>query len=143
MTEAAIEVVREVELARPAAEVWALIGPFGALADWLPVLESCEIAQVQGRLHRHLRTIDGEALLEELVAHDDAGMTYTYDLLDGPLPVDNYRSTLRVVPAGHRCRVVWTSRFDPAADVGEHDAARIIEGIYEAGLGALVDRFRG
>lgn len=143
MAEGAVEVVREVELSRPADEVWSLIGPFGALAQWLPILESCETAEVQGKLHRHLRTIDGGALLEELVSHDDAGMSYTYDILESPLPVDNYRSTVSVRSNGPGCRVTWRSTFDPAGDASEHDAAQVIEGIYETGLTALADRFRG
>ena len=43
---------------------------------------------------------DGAMIVEELVAWDDDAMSYTYTAVEGPLPVDNYESTITVTEAG-------------------------------------------
>lgn len=142
MADEGIEVVREVDLAAPPKDVWAAIGDFGRIEAWLPIVKSCEEVHEDGKIRRHLRTTDDAAILEELVVHHEAGMSYSYTILESPLPVENYQSTLAVTPLGEGSRVSWRARFDPAQDVPEHEAARVIEGIYETGLDALTERFK-
>ena len=128
-------VERWIDLPAPAAEVWALIGPFGAIADWHPAVADAEIVDLEGETHRHLTLADGEKLLERLVEEGDH--LYRYEIVEGPLPVEEYRATLTCFSEGSGCRVFWSSTFeseDPAADA-------LIAGIYEAGLEALQRRF--
>ena len=77
-----------------ADEVWHLIGGFGSLPDWLPYIAKSELSE-GGRV-RHLASPDGSAIIERLVAFNDAKRSYSYAILQSPFPVTNYVSTLSV-----------------------------------------------
>jgi hypothetical protein len=130
-------VERWIDLPAKAETVWALIGPFGGLAAWHPSVSACRVIEVEGETHRHLTLADEEHMLERLTEHGPHH--YRYEILEGPLPVENYRATLTCFEEPGGCRVFWSSTFD--ADDPEAD--HMVAGIYEAGLRALQDRFGG
>ena len=113
-----------------ADEVWSVIGDFHRLAEWHPALER-QTAEGDVRNH-HVR--GGGTIVERLIGEDER--SYAYEIVSGPLPVENYRSVLAVAPAEGGSVVVWTSTFEPTAD----GAAKAIAGIYETGLSALTQR---
>lgn len=128
-------------LSASAADVWQAIGDFGDLADWHPVVVTSTIETRGEDTVRVVNISGGGVLTEKQEAHDDSTMTQSYSILDGPLPVSDYHSTIKVT-AGENgtCTVDWTGRFN--AD-GADDAAatKIVSGIYTAGLSALKKRF--
>ena len=130
-------VERWIDLPEKAETVWAVIGPFGAIGDWHPWVESCQVLEVEGETHRHLTLVDGEHVLERLTEHGPH--LHRYEILEGPLPVENYRATLTCFAEEGGCRVFWSSTFD--ADDPEAD--RMVAWIYESGLKALQERFGG
>ncbi|MBO0876501.1 MAG: SRPBCC family protein, partial [Pseudonocardia sp.] len=83
---------------------------------------------------------------EILLVLDDDDRSYTYAFTDsGPFPVRSYKSTIRVAPitSTGQAFVEWWSWFDSDA---EHEAELIdtyANGVYAAGIGALVKRFGG
>ena len=131
----AVEVRRAVDVAAPPDEVWQAVGEFCSIADWHPMIASC-VREEEGTAElRVLMTEDQKMLREELIQHSDEERSYRYGILDSPLPVTGYVSTLSVVPAdreGHSV-VIWRSRFT-AQGVPDTEAAAIIAGIYETGL---------
>jgi hypothetical protein len=131
-----ITVKRSAHLAADAASVWRRIGDFARLDAWHPAVAACTLEAGGGDPVRKLTTVDGVVLRERLVAASDADMTYSYAILDGPLPVADYQATLSVAPIGGGSVVVWTSTFR-ASGASDAKAAGVIGGIYEAGLGAL------
>ena len=85
---------------------------------------------------RTLTTTDGGVIVERLESRDDAGRTYSYTILSGPLPVANYNSTIAVVPAGAGSSIVWSGKYD-AKGASDADAKKVIDGIYKAGVDNL------
>ena len=142
MAEGAVEILREVEVAAPPKDVWALIGPFDNLPQWLPPVAASEPEEAHGQRYRKLTTEDGGLVLEQLLEYDDAGMSYAYSIVDGVLPVENYRSSITATAAGSGTRVVWRGRFDPKGAT-EHEAAAVIGGLYEAGLARIKSLLEG
>ena len=86
----------------------------------------------------------GGAIVERLESVDEKERTYSYAILQGPLPVANYVATLKVREAeeGEGCEVEWSSEFSPAG-APETDVIHTIEGIYQAGLDSLKKMFGG
>jgi hypothetical protein len=127
------------DLAIPADRVWALIGGFGSLPDWLPNIPRSELEE-GGRVRR-LTASDGVVIIERLIAFDHLGRSYSYAILQSPFPVTDYLSTLRVQErnGGSGSRVEWSGRFTPNG-VSEEEAASVFQRIYEDGLAALGDR---
>jgi hypothetical protein len=97
-----------VELAVPANEVWKLIGGFGSLPDWLPYIPKSELAE--GGRTRHLANPDGNTIIERLMAFDEKGRSYTYQILQSPFPVTDYYSTLKVTSADGGKNSRWNSQ---------------------------------
>jgi len=120
--------------------VWRLIGGFDSLPDWLPYIPKSEASE-GGRV-RTLANPAGEAIVERLMAFDEAGRSYTYAILSAPFPVTGYRSTLRVVDVAEgTARVEWFGEFTPVG-VSNEEASTLFRGIYEDGLKALAASFK-
>ncbi|HGO6088851.1 SRPBCC family protein [Burkholderia cepacia] len=128
-----------IELPAAAGTIWQLIGGFGSLPDWLSYIPDSELRE-GGRVRR-LANPAGEAIVERLVAFDEAQRSYTYAILEAPFPVVNYRSTLRVRENGPNASTVeWSGTFTPHGATDD-DTVKLFRGIYEDGLAELAKRF--
>ena len=128
----------------PARTVWDTIGSFNSLAKWHPAVARSEEAKKEGVTVRTLSLHGGGSIVERLEASDDKTRSYTYTILEGPLPVQKYQATLKVLDNtdGAGCTVEWSSEFEPSgAPAGE--AEKVIRGIYEAGFDSLRKMFGG
>jgi hypothetical protein len=94
-----------------------------------------------GGKRRTLSLPDGSKIVEDLRAADDGSHTMTYAIVDSPLPVTDYVSTIRVFPAqdGVGCTIEWSSTFDPTGD--ENAAVTAINQVFQAGLDNLTKMF--
>jgi len=135
MSEETVYVTRSVDLPVPAREVWADIGGFQDIAEWHPAIVRSRPERAADLEYRHLTAADGAEFTEQLL--DRGGHYYRYRINSSPLPVDHYESTFEVDSAGAGSRVTWSSSFTPTAPGAQEKVADI----YEAGLGALRERF--
>jgi hypothetical protein len=138
------KVAMSAELSASADQVWQMIGGFNALPDWHPAIEKSEIEGEGGvkQTTRTLSLLGGGTIVERLDDVDEHERHYSYSIVQGPLPVANYRATIRVVDKdGGGCTVEWSSEFDPAG--AESEAIKAIEGVYKAGLENLTKMFGG
>ncbi|WP_088343653.1 MULTISPECIES: SRPBCC family protein [Rhodomicrobium] len=133
----AAEVRRKVEIRGEKAAVWAKIGGWCAIADWLPPIAKCEESSAGGKKIRTLTTKDGGVIKETLIKSEPLSYSYTID--ESPLPVANYTATLAVLPDDDdedEVNVVWSAKFDPKG-ASEADAKKVIEGIFKDGLAEI------
>ena len=101
----------------------------------------CAESEQNGAAMRKLTTVDGGILVEKRVQYSEEGMSYTYVIVDSPLPVSDYVSTLAVMGMGSGSMITWSGRF-AASGARDAKAVEVISGIYQAGLKALRDRLR-
>lgn len=135
-----MEVRQSVRLPAPVAEVWKRIGGFNALPEWNPFFEKSELAE--GGTIRRL-TIPGGAVIEErLEGSDEKTHSYSYAITEGPLPVADYHSTLRVREEGDGAVVEWEANFEPKGASPE-EVAKTLEGVFQAGLDNLKKLYGG
>lgn len=126
-----------IDLNVPAAAVWKTVGDFGAADRYLAVVERCDLEQRGDGTERLLHLKGGGTVRERLVlsSHDDQALRYT--IVESPLPVNDYVSTVRVDALDHdHCRVTWAATFD-ARDASDGDARSAIEDIYRMGFEGL------
>ena len=83
-----------IDIDASADDVWAVIGDFGGIGDWMPGIESC---RVEGD-DRILETM-GMEITERLVSKDDAGRVLTYSITKGA-PVESHQAVITVSPTG-------------------------------------------
>jgi Polyketide cyclase / dehydrase and lipid transport len=128
---AALEVSRSAKVEETPEAVWQKIGEFCAIQDWHPAVSTCEQTQEGGETYRTLTLGDGSTIRERLIERTNS--SYTYEIIESPLPVQSYRATLSVSAEGEGTRIDWKGSFD-AKDAPDTDAEFVIDGIYEAGL---------
>ena len=134
-------VTETISLDASPTEVWSFIGDFDRLDSWHPAVASSETVHERGDRIRHLTLGDGSKIVERLDAQDDEGRSYTYTILEpGPLPVQNYQSTLSVTGDATATTVTWSSEFEPR-DLSEAEAQETMSGVYTGGFSALLERF--
>ncbi|ATU94077.1 SRPBCC family protein [Phyllobacterium zundukense] len=133
---AALEVASSATVAGKPDAVWQKIGDFCAIQTWHPAVSKCAQSDEGGATYRTLTTTDGGTIKEKLV--EQTGTSYTYDIINSPLPVENYRATISVSADGDGTRVDWKSSFD-AKGKSDSEAKDVISGIYKAGLDKIAE----
>jgi hypothetical protein len=126
-----------VRSAASASTVWSVIGPFCAIKNWLPPVGEC-IEDGKAPPTRVLVTRDGKAaFVETQTARNDNEHSYSYAFLSSPLPVSNYKATIKVTAKGDgSSTITWSGSYTP--DQGKENAAsEALIGVYEAGLAEI------
>lgn len=118
-----------IEIAASPTEVWAVVGDFGAVGEFLSGIDTF-------RLEGDDRVIGmfGMEIRERLVARDETERTITYSVIDG-VPVEHHQATIAVAPGDTGAVVTWS--FDVAPD----EMAPIFADTYARGLKSLQSRF--
>jgi hypothetical protein len=137
----ALNVSRSADIAAPPAKVWAVIGEFCGIGDWHPAIEKCVLSKKDGKDIRTLSLKGGGTIIEEQVSRSDDRHNYTYTILEGPLPVEGYKSTITVRPSGAGSKVIWAGEFK-AKGAEDAKAEATVAGIYEAGLKGIADKLK-
>lgn len=128
----AVDSVKSAMIDADAEKVWRVIGDFCGIEDWHPAIEKCELDKKDPTM-RTLTLKGGGTIVEKQTARDDKKMSYSYAIVESPLPVANYKSTIKVAKSGAGAKVTWTGSYK-AKGASAADAKKAIDGIYEAGL---------
>ena len=120
-----MKIKRSVIIDAPIDAVWKQVRLFDAVARWNPGVASATLesgsATATGSIRR-LEIVDGSIFRETLLAHSDLEHFYTYDILESPLPCQNYIATHRFIEItdGNRTLGIWEGEFDcDPADAAE------------------------
>jgi len=130
----AITVKKRTEAPGLPPEIWQAVGDFCAIKDWHPAVASCEETKDGDVTFRTLTLKDGGKIKEKLTGTEDTA--YTYEIVESPLPVKNYKSRLwlEVDDEPDRSVIFWQSDFDPADGKTEEEAKKVITGILADGV---------
>lgn len=125
-------------IAAPAAKVWELVRDFGGVTKWGgPAIQSCTVEGSGVGAVRRIGLPGGLTIAERLEAFDDAGRSLSYAITEGPVPIRDYLSTIRILEQGeHACQVDWAGTFEPAGAT-EEQAQGMVRGIYTGGIAGL------
>ncbi|NUM48598.1 MAG: SRPBCC family protein [Anaerolineales bacterium] len=76
-------------------------------------------------------------IAEQIETFDPENFTLTYTVLYGPLPVQDYHATIRVLPVdATSCTLEWSAGFTPK-DATEEEAKAAMEGTFKMNIKAL------
>ena len=136
-------VKKSIVLDAPTEDVWAVIRDFNGHDSWHPAVAESHIerghASDRVGCIRNFRLQDGANLREQLLSLSDLEQTFTYCLLDTPVPLFNYVAHVRLFPVtdGDRTFWEWESRFDTPAGRGAELSELVGDGIYTTGFEAI------
>jgi NADPH:quinone reductase-like Zn-dependent oxidoreductase len=131
----------------PIDAVWRLLRDFNGHDRWHPIVAESTIED--GRhadqigCVRRFRLAEGGWLREQLLRLSDRDHTFTYCILEAPIPLYDYVATVRLKPVTDANRTFWewTSSFDtPPGEEGAL-AALVGEQVYEAGFDSVRSHF--
>ncbi|MCX5269387.1 SRPBCC family protein [Streptomyces sp. NBC_00199] len=126
-----------------ADQIWAHVRRFNGLPYWHPAIRASEISGDGDGLTpgavRVLTGMDGSTYRERLVALDDADRKLTYEIVEAPLPVRCYSSTLHVQPVADTggAFLTWHATFEPAEGSTAQEATAVLEAAYAPALAGL------
>ena len=130
------EVTVEDHVDTSADRVWELVRDFGGLVSWNPGMESCELEGEGIGAVRKIK-VGGIEVHERLEKSDDAARSFSYAIIAGPIPAENYLATMTIEEAGpNRAKITWGATFD-AKGVSDEDCAKLFAGIYNGGIEAM------
>ncbi len=132
----AIDLSESVDVAASPADAWTAIADWCSIAAWHPVIAECEAYEEDGKTMRKLTTGDGGELIEEQTAMDEDGMSFSYAIIESPLPIADYASTMAVTENGDGATVTWSSSYE-SNGVSDDEALELMTGIYRTGLDEL------
>ena len=120
----------EIDIDRPADEVWAVAGDFGGIATWMPGIESCVVDGDD----RIIKTM-GMEVTERLERRDEEEHELVYAIVGG-VPIINHKATITVVPQGSRSHVTWDVDVDD-------EMTDVLHQMYQQSLQALKEHLHG
>ena len=122
----------EIEIDKPADEVWAVAGDFGGIGGWMPGIESCEVKGDD----RVLKMM-GMEITERLVRRDDDAKVIVYGIVGGVPGVGNHKATITVTAEGKGSHVTWDVEVEP------DEMTEMMQGIYQQSLQAMKEHLGG
>jgi hypothetical protein len=138
-----VKVVRSTILDAPVDAAWELLRDFNGHDRWHPIVATSAIERglPSDRIGCVRRFVlrDGSELREQLRGLSDLEQTFTYCLLDTPIPLFNYVAHVRLLPVtdGDRTFWHWESRFDTPPGEEAALAQMVGENVYAAGFEAV------
>jgi len=141
-------VVKSTILDAPTGAVWEVLRDFNGHDRWHPevVTSLIERGQSSDKIGcvRRFRLKDGSELREQLLALSDLEQSFSYCLLDTPIPLFNYVAHVRLMPVtdGDRTFWHWEARFTTPPGEERRLTEMVGEQIYQAGFEAIRRRLR-
>jgi len=136
-------IVKSTILNAPTDAVWAVLRNFNGHDRWHPAVATSTIERAQASdkvgCVRRFKLKDGSELREQLLALSDLEQTFSYCLLDTPIPMFNYVAHVRLLPVtvGYRTFWHWASRFTARLVNDTPLTEMVSEQIYQAGFDAI------
>ena len=121
----------EVSIERSPDDIWKLVRQFGALADYMPGVETCTV-------DGDVRTLQmmGIEIKEQLREVDDDTRRLTYSVVESPMTnMVSHEATIAIDPEGSGSHLTWSVEVEPA------DLLPVFQGAYDNAVAALKTKF--
>lgn len=140
-----LKVLRSSIVAAPVDDVWAVLRDFNSHHEWHPAISTSLIERAQAAEQvsciRRFTLADGAELREQLLTLSDLEMSYSYCLLETPVPLFNYVAHVRLCPVTDVDHTFWEweARFNTRQGEEQRMQSLVGDSIFGAGFQALRD----
>ncbi|MGD0565022.1 MAG: SRPBCC family protein [Roseiarcus sp.] len=137
------KIVKSTIIDAPTDRVWEVLRDFNGHGQWHPAVATSAIERGQPSdkvgCVRRFKLADGSELREQLLALSDLEQSFSYCLLDTPIPLFNYVAHVRLLPVtdGDRTFWQWECRFTTRAGEEQRLTEMVAEQIYQAGFDSV------
>lgn len=149
-----LTVTESVDIKASPAAVWSALKDFDSLDKWHPGFAKDELIKGTNNKPGAVRKLtikDGPSFTEELLKFNEHAHSFSYRIIESPLPITGYKSTV-TVKAGKdgMTTVTWVGHFkrkNPADTPPEAEsdagATKLVTGVYQGGLNNLKKKLEG
>lgn len=102
---------RELHIARPADDVWAIVTDVGSLPRWFPGIVSCEVIETDDGLVRRVGLGTGLQLDELIITNDTIARRFQYSITGGFFR--HHLGTVDVIELDDGCLAVYGTDATP------------------------------
>ncbi|MEO0975858.1 MAG: SRPBCC family protein [Pseudomonadota bacterium] len=140
-----VKVVRSTVLKAPVEAVWDVLRDFNGHDRWHPAVATSQMERGESSDRvgavRRFRLQDGSELREQLLTMSDLEQSFSYCLLETPIPLFNYVAHVRLFPVTDEDWTMWEweSRFDTPKGRDRELADLVGNDIYVAGFKAVAE----
>lgn len=140
-----VKVVRSTVLKAPVDAVWDVLRDFNGHDRWHPAVATSQMERGESSDRvgavRRFKLQDGSELREQLLTMSDLEQSFSYCLLDTPIPLFNYVAHVRLFPVTDEDWTMWEweSRFDTPKGRDRELAELVGNDIYVAGFKAVAE----
>src|SRR4051794_14472499 len=138
-----VKVRRSTIIDAPVDVVWRILRDFNGHERWHPAVAESRIEEDRKADEigcvRRFRLVDGGEIREQLLRLSDRDHSFTYCILEAPIPLIDYVATVRLRPVtdGDGTFWEWSSTFRAPEGEAAALASLVGEQIYEAGFDAI------
>ena len=130
------EVIVSKSINAPAKKVWEKLSSFRGIENFSPIERSVTQGEGPGAT-RTCYLPDGAAIHEVLDIVENDNMEFQYKITDGPFPVENYVSTVKVSAKSENITTVtWGCTFESSKEVKE-EMENLFSGFYNVIIDSL------
>ncbi len=140
-----LTVTKTIDVKADVKKVWEATKDFDSLNKWHPGFSKDVIVKGSNNKPHAVRELtikDGPSFTEELLSFNEVAHTYTYRIVESPLPITGYKSMFSVKPGKNgMTTVTWTGKFqrkntsaNPPEAESDAGVTKLIEGVYDGGL---------
>ncbi len=140
-------------IAAPPATVWKILGSFGGIADWHPLVKSATSTGGDAPSAERVLTLAKGEIGEGLDEYDAPARRYGYRMSEEnieALPVSFYTATIEVKEAPGGSEVLWVGRFyradttnEPPDEYNDEAAIAAMTDFFKQGLEGLKAKVAG
>ncbi len=118
-----------------AESVWAILRDFNSPAKWIKAIVNCISNGNQIGSIRTLTLANGGIVRERLETIRDEAMILDFQILESPLPLAGYSSSMRIMDLGNQqCLLIWISQYPKNTPESAKTAAQSIHQMGYEGL---------
>lgn len=117
----------EIDIERPADDVWKVVRDFGGIGAWMPGIDSC---RVEG--DDRILEMMGMELSETLLRLDEDARALVYGITKSPMPIEHHEATIVVTPLDD-----GSSHVTYTVDVAPDSMTDLMSNAYAGALQAM------
>ena len=123
-----VEIKVNQEIQSSKKNVWDIVGPFDKISSWFDGIVKTEMKTSSNGNSVRTLTLENEAVLsDELV--DEKDFSYTYKIIEGELPFENYVATVGVKDSEDGVSLYYEASIDVSPE-NRDDSVTFLEGLY-------------